>query len=114
MNKFIFIPVILVVVACSNTKQTAEDLSDGRPGEDVMPARHTGIVSVDFKDQGCDLLIKMTSKSEYEYLIPVQLDTKYRKPGLELKFDFVPSRAPQGDCKTGQMALLENVGYASE
>ena len=89
----------------------AEDTSDGAPLEDVMPADHTGIVTMEHKSDGCEVLIKMTSQSDYTYLIPVALETRYRKEGLELQFNFVASRAPQGECTMGQMAVIQDIGY---
>ena len=82
----------LAFTACAETKPIPENTDDVAPQADIMPIRNTGTVTMAFKDEGCDVLIQMTSKSDFEYLTPVELDSNFRKEGLNLRFNFVPSR----------------------
>jgi len=104
--------LVFALSACAETKPIPDNNDDVALQADMMPVQNTGTVTMAFKEEGCAVLIKITSKSDFEYLIPIELDIKYRKEGLNLRFNFVPSRAPQGDCTMGQMAVLEDISYA--
>jgi hypothetical protein len=80
-----------------------------------------GVVTSEQKRMGCDLLIRVITKEDVDkvtdstslftttYLYPVQLDEKYRKDGLKIKFRYRPSRAFSGACVVGMPAIFEEV-----
>lgn len=94
---------------------------DGFPDETILSEELIGVVTSEQKRMGCDLLVRVISNDDKNeitdstslftatYLYPVQLDEKYRKDGLKIKFRYRPSRAFSGACVVGMPAIFEDV-----
>jgi hypothetical protein len=93
----------LAMAGCANTKPATTEA----PAEPVR--MHSGTVTLKAEKDGCPLLVMLDPASSKEALIPIGLDDKYRKEGLQLKFSYRVSRASSGECGKGTPAILEDI-----
>jgi hypothetical protein len=93
----------LALAGCGNTKPATTEA----PVEPVI--MHSGTVTMKGERDGCPLLVMLDPASSKQMLIPIGLDDKYRKEGLQLKFSYRLSRASSGECGKGTPAILEDI-----
>jgi hypothetical protein len=91
-----------IAVSCNKSKPVAE-----APLEPIL--MHSGTVTLSQAKEGCPLLVRLDPQKTGEVLIPIGLDDKYQKEGLQLKFSYRPSRASSGECMKGTPAILEDI-----
>ncbi len=88
--------------SCSKSKPVVE-----APAEPVL--MYSGIVTLSQAKEGCPVLIRLDPQKTGEVLIPIGLDEKFQKEGMQLKFSYRPSRASSGSCMKGTPAILEDI-----
>lgn len=70
-----------------------------------------GKVTTSYESDGCPYLIHLKTPlgEDIKFLIPIGLDEEFLSDGMMLKFEYVFSRANQGNCYIGTPAVLSNV-----
>jgi hypothetical protein len=94
--------LVLFVSSCATNKPSVSQESELDKGKTL------GVVTNEFEKDGCLWLIKLEGQND-TYLIPVQLEDKFKKNGLKVEFAFHYSRISQGACQIGQPAVLEDI-----
>ena len=89
--------------ACAPTKPSVQ--ADAKSEQTKLQ----GVVTNEFAKDGCPWLVTYQDGTEEKYLIPVQLEERFKKNGLKLAFTFHYSRIMQADCQMGQPAVLEEI-----
>lgn len=93
----------LLMLGCASNKASVQ------PEVKLQEGKYLGTVTNQFSQKGCNWLVKYNDGGEHKYLIPVQLEGRYKKNGLKIEFGFYLSRIKQGNCQMGQPAVLENI-----
>lgn len=70
-----------------------------------------GHITSELSKEGCPYLLQYKEGKEDKFLIPVQLEDKFKQNGLKVKFKFHYSRIKQGECQMGQPAVLEFIEF---
>ena len=107
MRKLILICIAFTVFSCKSTekqvvKQTAAPIIKGKT---------IGMVSQQYKAEGCSTVIFIINQAETLCLLPVRgFDAKYNKDKLKISFDYLPLRMknPEG-CNIGIPAEISNI-----
>lgn len=104
--------MIFLICSCGSSKNQNKDQSK----ETTI---YTGTVRLN--NNGCPYYIEINKclVSNLEYLgktiYPIQLDDKFKKEGLNLKFNFTVSRAMSPtDCLVDYVVSLENVSVSKK
>ncbi len=103
---------LLLICSCRSAKNQNSDQSKGR-------TIYTGTVHLN--NNGCPYYIEINKclVSNLEYLgktiYPIQLDAKFKKEGLKLKFNLNLSRAMSPtDCQIDYVVSLDNVSVTKK
>lgn len=116
--QFIAFTVTIALLGCSNSKEIGSEQMEGpgdplevesKPVEDHQYIH--GTLTTAYEMDGCPHLIHLQAPLEdgTEFLLPVGLDKKFLVNDMKLKFTYLPSRAPSGNCYIGMPAVLSNV-----
>jgi len=95
----------LSVPGCAGGRQTPSGDTSAAPA-----GRTFGTVTLLHAAEGCPVLVALDPPGEIGYLMPLELDLRYRKEGLRIGFTYTLSRAHSQGCAKGTPAVLENVG----
>lgn len=98
-----------VITSCGGGKTVTQPEP---PAQTVM--MYSGVVTLTQAKDGCPLLVRLDPQKTGEVLIPIGLDEKYQREGLQLKFSYRPSRASSGSCMKGTPAILEDIHIIGE
>jgi hypothetical protein len=103
---------LLLIYSCGSTKNQNSN-------QTKVTTIYTGTVHLN--NNGCPYYIEINKclVSNLEYLgktiYPIQLDDKFKKDGLKLKFNFTVSRAMSPtDCQVDYVVSLENVSVSKK
>ena len=103
---------LLLIYSCGSTKNQNSN-------QTKVTTIYTGTVHLN--NNGCPYYIEINKclVSNLEYLgktiYPIQLDDKFKKDGLKLKFNFTTSRAMSPtDCLVDYVVSLENVSVSKK
>jgi hypothetical protein len=106
------------VLGCNASKVTATDQNAAPPlqqvDEEAIEVQEDeyvfGTVTTAYESDGCNYLIHLKEPIEQtKFLLPIGLDEEFLTNGMELKFTFIQSRAPSGNCYIGMPAILSNI-----
>lgn len=97
----------LCAIACGTKKHTV-DSTKAVQQQEAGAGYSTGRITTNFAGDGCAILIKLDGVGN-TYLLPIALEEKFKKNGLQLRFKYRPSKASSGDCLKGQPAILEEI-----
>lgn len=107
-----FILILLLICSCGSAKNQNSD-------QTKVTTIYTGTVHL--SDNGCPYYIEINKcfVSNLYYLgkkiYPIQLDDKFKKKGLKLKFNFTLSKAMSpADCNVDYVVSLENVSVTKK
>lgn len=132
MKNLFLIGALLFVVACGNRKETAQEVEAVQEevtetmeeaenaAEEVEEAaeevveevdqnyRIIGVVHVDHND--CPLYIEAHEKNETLIMYPMNLEAKYKREGVRIKFAYTKSRGQQPEnCDIDMVVALSDV-----
>ena len=105
--------LVATITACAllcacGSKKTSVDNAAAVEQMEANNGFSTGRITNAFAGDGCPWLIRV-DHADNLYLIPIALDEKYKKDGLQLTFKYRPSKASSGDCRKGSPAVIEEV-----
>lgn len=114
MKQIIVIGVLLLSMACANRKERIQEReahnNESSEAVDIVtePVRLIGTV-VAATDQ-CPVLIDAQVDDKIVKMYPVNLDEKFKKAGMKLKFSYTTSRAQQPEnCDVDAVVILSDV-----
>lgn len=128
MKFLVFAISMMTIIACGNQKETAqeveaveaeienaEDSSTSEPEEDVdndveetRNYRVVGIVHVSATD--CPVYIEARLENETVSMYPMNLDNRFKKEGMKIKFAYTLSRGAQPtSCDIDMVVALNDV-----
>lgn len=109
MKYFLYAIVFFGLISCgtkkNQTTETAESIPPPPQTEEITNNyRIVGTVHV--PEEGCPFYIDAQMKDKkIVKMYPVNLDERFRKEGMRLKFDFKRSRAPQPEGCDAEMTV---------
>ena len=90
---------VLLFINCSN--KVTNNVNNNKK-EIVKDDFVLGEVTTQYKDKGCDYLIKVNKNNTEKIYAAINFNDELKHEGLKFKFKFSPTKAPRkGDCKTG-------------
>ncbi|MFN5147856.1 MAG: hypothetical protein ACK5EK_02515 [Flavobacteriia bacterium] len=109
MKIFIMAFTAILFTSCGIQKEVSGSNSSATDAEQSTDdTMIVGIVRMNPK--GCPLYLDANENGEAITMYPVNLDDKFKKDGIRLKFSYTPSRAMQPeDCNVTKVVALENV-----
>jgi hypothetical protein len=113
-----FLPTLLatglcmaLLSSCGNSKPATTSAPAPTAEPTIM---RSGTVMLGLAKEGCPLLIRLDPQKSGEVLIPIGLDERYWKEGMQLKFSYRVSRASSGACKQGTPAIIEDISVIGQ
>lgn len=110
MKVFLAMTLAVFLMSCKSTKEVTDNGNppiEETPKEQVDP-RVVGYVKL--QNQGCDVLLEVDLKGEKTLMYPVNLEDKFKKEGLKLMFQYLPSKkAIPLDCKANICIVMSDV-----
>lgn len=101
---------LCMLAACSNQKNTNAVATASNTTTETTSENYRIIGVVHVSDTGCKLYIDAQEKDKKVKMYPVNLDEKFQKEGMRLKFDYAASRAPLPDgCDAAQVVSVSDV-----
>jgi hypothetical protein len=115
MKQIMIIGVLLFSVACANRKERIQERKahEGETSEVVdqvvaEPERFIGTVVA--ASDVCPVLIDAQVGDKMIKMYPINLEEKFQKAGMRLKFSYTPSRAQQPEnCDLDMVVVLSEV-----
>jgi hypothetical protein len=109
MRSLFFLTAIIILTACANQKEIVNSENHGdQVVENVEDGFTVGMVRI--TDKGCFCYLEVNENGALLKMYPVNLDEKYKKEGIRLKFTYNVSRAMQPEnCFVDKVVALENV-----
>jgi hypothetical protein len=108
--KIILLAITSILIAsCGTQKAAVQSNDEGSNSEQVAnDGMVVGIVRINPK--GCPLYLDANENGEAITMYPVNLDEKYKKDGIRIKFTYTPSRAMQPEnCDVTKVVALDSV-----
>ena len=101
-SKIFFLSVfvgLLLLFSCSTKIVNATEDKKQSSDKDLFVE---GVITTEYKDKGCDYLIKVKSKNKEKIYAAINLDESLKKENLKFQFSFHLIKAPRkGDCTKG-------------
>lgn len=119
MKSIIFVPLLMMFFffseGCSNsvsknknaTADNTQSQSTSNKNENNKFVK--GVVTTEYQNDGCALLIKTEIKGETVLFEPMTLDEKYKVNGKEIEFTYRTSRAKRNTCRLGSLIIIGEV-----
>ncbi|MCX6232377.1 MAG: hypothetical protein NTZ33_12635 [Bacteroidetes bacterium] len=109
MKKLILICIAFTLFSCKSTEKQPVKQSVLT----VVKGKNSGIVSQQYKAEGCKtvIIVKTENPKEPLILIPMNdFDAKFDKDKLKISFDYLPLRVKNPDgCNVGIPAEITNI-----
>lgn len=67
------------------------------------------MVTTDYVDEGCSVLLEIEEGGEKVLLMPIELEDKYRKHGTKVLIEYRLSRIMQSDCQKGRPIIIDKI-----
>lgn len=105
---------MMLLISCApKSTEITTDSKKAEPTKEVATQEKIyteGTVTSDFKEKGCDFLIRVKNDSTSRVFSAINLGEKYKKDGAKISFIYRLSRAPRkGPCRTGVLIYLDEV-----
>jgi hypothetical protein len=109
MRSLFFLTAIILLTACTTQKEIANSENNGEHlSENVEDGFTVGIVRI--TDKGCYCYLEVNENGSLLKMYPVNLDEKYKKEGVRLKFTYNVSRAMQPEnCFVDKVVAVNDV-----
>ena len=111
MKTFITIcSILLIMMSCSTKKATSETANTNAEKERAEEIIKDGYIQAAIEDKttsGCGFVIKNITTEEY--LLPNNLEDKYKQDGLKVWLKYRSIRPAQGSCTIGNPATIEEI-----
>ena len=111
MKTFITIcSILLIMMSCSTKKATLETANTNAEKERAEEIIKEGYIQAAIEDKttsGCGFVIKNITTEEY--LLPNNLEDKYKQDGLKVWLKYRPIRPAQGSCTIGNPTTIEEI-----
>ena len=111
MKTFIIIcSILLIMMSCSAKKATSETANTNAEKERAEEIIKEGYIQAAIEDKttsGCGFVIKNITTEEY--LLPNNLEDKYKQDGLKVWLKYRPIRPAQGSCTIGNPTTIEEI-----
>jgi hypothetical protein len=114
MKRIMVISILLFSLGCANRKERIQEMEahEGQTTEVVdnatVPERILGTVVA--ASESCPVLIDAQVAEKVVKMYPVNLDEKFQKAGMKLKFSYTLSRAQQPEnCDIDAVVVLSDV-----
>lgn len=105
--------MLLISCAPKSTEKITTNSKKAEPVKEVVSQDKIfteGVVTTDFKEKGCDFLIRVKNDSTSRVYSAINLGEKYKKEGAKISFIYRLSRAPRkAPCRTGVLIYLDEV-----
>lgn len=108
--KITFLALTMILITSCGTQKEVVKSGDGAANVEQIAndGMIVGIVRMNAK--GCPLYLDANENGEAITMYPVNLDEKYKKDGIRLKFTYTPSRAMQPEeCNVNKVVALDSV-----
>lgn len=104
--KYMFILFCMSMISCKSTQETQSFVQKEEIAND---GKVTGIIKI--TDKGCSPIIEAEENGVSVKMYPVNLPEDVMKSGIKIKFNYLPSRAPQPDACVMELKVVsvENV-----
>jgi len=102
--------ILLLMSGCSAKKITTETIdtnTEEKRTEQILKEGYIKAVIEDNTKGGCGFVIK--NESTGEFLLPNNLEDKYKKDGLKVWVKIRPIRPAQGVCVIGNPVTIEEI-----
>lgn len=102
---------IIVLLVCTSLliSSSCEEVIKEDPSSEV-PVEEVGtraIVTTEFADDGCAVLLEINEDGQKVLLMPIEIEEKFKVHGTELLIEFHFSRIMQSECQKGRPIVLE-------
>jgi hypothetical protein len=108
--KIVFLALTLILVASCGTQKEAVQSNEN--SSNVEQTANDGMIVgiVRMNPKGCPLYLDANENGEEITMYPVNLDEKFKKDGIRIKFTYTPSRAMQPEeCNVNKVVALDSV-----
>ena len=98
------------MMSCSTKKATSETANTNAEKERAEEIIKEGYIQAAIEDKttsGCGFVIKNITTEEY--LLPNNLEDKYKQDGLKVWLKYRPIRPAQGSCTIGNPTTIEEI-----
>lgn len=104
--KYVFFLIAITLLACGAKKneEVKSEVETIQKGPDMAE----GIIRVTSLSDECGVFIESNQAGDSKGFYPVNLDVKFKKNGLPVKFTYAMSRAPLPDACIGFTAIVVN------
>jgi hypothetical protein len=97
--------VFLMSASCKEVSDTVVDEPiTNVPGDNV-----NGVVTLQFAEEGCAVLIEAKVDGKKEYFIPVDLLDEFKVEGMKIVMTYHASRINQGSCLKGHPIIIDSI-----
>lgn len=98
--------VVLVVLSCNHSKPTREI---PREMKKQVQWGIEAVVTTDYLNDGCEVLLRIMEDSNSIYLMPINLDDSFKVDGSILRIEYHSSKIAQVLCQMGRPVVMDRV-----
>ncbi|MDG1333003.1 MAG: hypothetical protein P8P74_11785 [Crocinitomicaceae bacterium] len=106
MRTFIFCVCSLLLISASCEEAVSADPSKEEQLEEVGTR---AIVTTDYSDEGCAVLLEIEEEGQKVLLMPIELEEKFKIHGTEVLIEYTLSRIMQGECLKGRPIVIQSI-----
>lgn len=99
-----FCALLVSASSCENQDETVTEEEVSEINDGIR-----AVVTTQFLDDGCEVLLEIQESEEKALLLPIELDERFKIDGAELLITFHSSRIMQSTCQIGRPVVLDMV-----
>lgn len=88
---------------------SCKDVPVADPNSNVPGDKVNGVVTMQYAAEGCDILIEAKEDGKKVFLIPIDLQTKFKVEGMKVTMTYHASRVNQGSCLKGHPIIIDSI-----
>ncbi|MFT5822791.1 MAG: hypothetical protein ACI8ZM_004048 [Crocinitomix sp.] len=114
MKSIIVLSVLFLATACGNQKETMQEKEaieqEIEPVTEVVNENYRVVGIVHISETDCPIYIETKLKDSTVNMYPMNLEEKYKRDGMKLKFDYALSRGAQPEnCDIDMVVSMSDV-----
>lgn len=96
--------IVLSSASCEEITET-----EASKEEQVEETGTRAIITTEFVDEGCPVLLEIEENGQKELLMPIQLEEKFKVHGTEVSIEYTLSRIMQSECQKGRPIVINSI-----